>query len=299
MITKKRKILVTGGAGFLGSHIADTLSDDGHEVLIFDTNESPYLRNDQKFIKGDLTDYKNVLEAMKGCDCVYHFGAIADIDDAKSIPRRTLDVNLMGTLNILDAAKENLVKRVMFASTIYVYSESGSFYRVSKHSCELLLQAYQKEFGLDYTILRFGTLYGPRSDQHNSIYRILKQAMSDGVVVHKGDGDEVREYIHVKDASRISVKALEDNFVNEALIITGHHRMKLSEIHAAVKEILGGKLELKYEPHNNKAHYKQTPYSYLPKLGKKLVSNTYTDLGQGLIEVLADIKAPRIEEIRV
>ena len=299
MSSKQLKILVTGGSGFLGSHIADSLSDQGHQVVIFDTKESSYLREDQEFIHGDLTNLEMVKEASKNCDYIYHFGAIADIDDAKDAPRRTLEVNVLGTLNILEAAKENLVKRVLFASTIYVYSESGSFYRVSKHSCELLIQNYQKEYGLDYTILRFGTLYGPRSDRHNSIFRILNQAISENKIHHRGDGQEVREYIHVKDASDVSVKALHEDFVNEALIITGHHRMRIEEIHSAVNEILGGKLDISYEPHDGKSHYKSTPYSYLPKLGKKLVSNAYTDLGQGLIEVLAEIKAPTIEEIKI
>lgn len=293
------RILVTGSSGFLGSHIADSLSDLGHKVTLFDVVSSPYKRDDQEEILGDITDPAVVSDAVKDHDFVYHFAALADIDDAKFDPRKTMEINIMGTLNILEASVEHKIKRVIFASTIYVYSNSGSFYRVSKHSCELLLQNYKKEKNLDYSILRFGTLYGPRSDRHNSIYRILTQALAEKKIDHKGTGDEVREYIHVKDAARVSAMAMNSEFANEALIVTGHHRIKLKEVHQTVNEILGDSLTVTYYSEESKSHYNQTPYSYLPKLGKKLVSTTYHDLGQGLIEVLAEIQEPQAEEIKV
>ena len=299
MKSTQSRILVTGASGFLGSHIADALSDIGHKVTLFDINPSPYKRDDQDMIVGDITDAKIVSDAIKDHDYVYHFAALADIDDAKFDPRKTMEINIMGTLNILEACVEHRIKRVLFASTIYVYSNSGSFYRVSKHSCELLLQNYQKEKGLEYSILRFGTLYGPRSDRHNSIYRILTQALEKKQIEHKGTGEEVREYIHVKDAARVSALALKEEFANEALIVTGHHRIKLKSIHQTVNEILGNSLSIVYHSEENQSHYNQTPYSYLPKLGKKLISTTYHDLGQGLIEVLAEIENPEAEEIKL
>ena len=200
---KPLSILVTGGSGFLGSHIADALSDAGHDIKIFDIKNSLYLKQGQKMIVGDILDAEIVNTAMKGIDIVFHMAALADIDEAHNKPFDTMKINVVGTANILESARQNGVKRVAFASTIYVHSRAGSFYRVSKHACELLLEAYHERFGLDYTILRFGTLYGTRANKTNSVYRLLHEALVTGKIDFYGSGNEVREYIHVLDAAKI------------------------------------------------------------------------------------------------
>ena len=96
------KIIVTGGSGFLGSHIADALSDDGHEVTILDQKKSQWLRSDQNMVCADILDEKSVHSAVNGCDAIYHLAAVADIVDSISNPRKTLEINVMGTLNLLD-----------------------------------------------------------------------------------------------------------------------------------------------------------------------------------------------------
>jgi UDP-glucose 4-epimerase len=288
-------ILVTGGAGFLGSHIADALTDAGHDVLILDIKQSPYLKSGQEMIVADILDSEALNNAMKGIDVVFHLAGLADLDVAYNNPYDAIKVNVLGTTNVLESARFNNVKRVVFASTIYVYSQTGSFYRVSKHSCELLLEAYHERYGLDYTILRYGTLYGTRADEHNSVYKYLKDALSTGKIVFYGTGDEVREYIHVSDAAEICVKVLEEGFKGQTLILTGHHRIKLSELLDVINEILGGKIKVTYNPNKSKAHYVQTPYSYISRVGKKIVSNTYSDLGQSLVEILDEIDSERSE----
>ena len=288
-------ILVTGGAGFLGSHIADALTDDGHNVLILDIKQSPYLKSDQKIIIADILDSEVLNNAMRGIDVVFHLAALADLDLAYNNPYDAIRVNVLGTTNVLESARFNNVKRIVFASTIYVYSQTGSFYRVSKHACELLLEAYHERYGLDYTILRFGTLYGTRADEHNSVYKYLKEALSTGKIVFYGTGDEVREYIHVSDAAGICVKVLAENFKGQTLILTGHHRMKLSELLGMINEILGGKIKITHNPNASRSHYIQTPYSYIPKVGKKIVSDVYCDLGQSLVEILDEIDSKKSE----
>lgn len=284
------KILVTGGSGFLGSHISDALSAAGHKVTLFDLSSSPYLRHDQKMVIGDITNSEHVSTAVAGHDFIFHFAAKADLDDAKNKPKETMTINIGGTINILEAAVQHNIKRIIFASTIYVYSDKGSFYRISKHACEELIYEFKTKFALDYTILRFGTLYGTRSNNSNSLYRVLQNALKNKKIIHKGTGHEVREYIHVKDAADVSVKMLEDDYSNQAYTLTGHHRLKLSEVYDMVKEILGDDIEIVYETQlNTTSHYQNTPYSYLPKAGKKVVLNQYHDLGQGLIEVLSEI----------
>ncbi|MBQ09464.1 MAG: NAD-dependent epimerase [Gammaproteobacteria bacterium] len=293
---KKQNILVTGGSGFMGSHLADALTDTGHNVTIFDIKKSSYLKSKQNMIIANIMDICSIKKAMKGIDVVYHFAGLADIDEAYNNPLDTMKLNVLGTTNVLEAARENMVKKVIFASTIYVYSRTGSFYRVSKHACELLLETYHENYGMDYTILRFGTLYGTRPNEHNSVYRFLKEALSTGKINFKGTGSEVREYIHVSDAANICAKVLDNEFSGQTLILTGHHRMRLSELLDMINEILCNKIKITYYSKNSLAHYTQTPYSYIPRVGKKIIMNTYCDLGQSLVEILDEINSKNSNE---
>jgi UDP-glucose 4-epimerase len=284
-------VLVIGGSGFLGSHTADALSDAGHNVKIFDILKSPYLQNNQEMIVGDILDKKAIDEAVKQCDIVYNFAGMTDIDEAYSGPIVTIEKNIMGNTIVLEACRSNNVKRFVFASTIYVYSKAGSFYRSSKQACELIIENYNESFNLPYTILRYGSLYGPRAKDNNWIHRILKQALTEGKITRHGDGEEIREYIHVKDAAKLSVNILSKEFENRSVTITGNQPMKIKDLHIMVKEILDNKIKLEYLPDVSNTHYEITPYSYNPKIAQKLVSNEFHDMGQGIIECLEEIDA--------
>ena len=131
MDKKSLNIMVTGGSGFLGSHIADALTSFGHKVTIFDIKESPYLKEGQNMVVSDILDGDELTRRMKGMDIVFHLAALADLDMAQDKPHETMKINVLGTTNVLEAARLNEVDRVMFASTIYVNSRTGSFYRVS------------------------------------------------------------------------------------------------------------------------------------------------------------------------
>jgi len=283
------KAIVFGGSGFLGSHIADCLTEKGFEVTIFDLKPSPYLLPEQKMIIGDMIDEKAVFEAVRGQDYVYNFAGIADLDDATTKPMDTVQQNIAGTVVLLEASRKNAAKRFVYASTIYVYSEKGGFYRCSKQAAELYIEEYERKFSLDYTILRYGTLYGPRSDQRNSIYRYTKQAIEDKKIICIGTGDETREYVHVKDAARLSVSILAEEYRNKHIIITGHHPMRFKDMLFMIREILDNQIEIQFSGNENEAHYNITPYSFVPKIGHKLVNHYYLDMGQGLLECINEI----------
>jgi UDP-glucose 4-epimerase len=240
-------------------------------------------------IVGDVLDGVSVLKAVKGCDYVYHFAGLADLDDATTKPLDTVKKNIMGTTVILDAAVQTSVKRFVYASTIYVYSDLGGFYRCSKQAGELYVEEYQTRYGLEYTVLRYGTLYGPRADKRNSLYRYLKQGLLEGRIQFGGSKDDIREYIHVRDAARLSVDILSEAFRNQHIIITGHHPTRATDLLNMIRDILNREVVIEFTDVPNNAHYAITPYSFIPKIGNKLVSNCYVDMGQGLLECIHDI----------
>lgn len=283
------KILVFGGSGFLGSHVADALSEAGHKVTIFDLKPSPYLRDDQVMVTGDILDMDLVEGVIKKQDVVYHFAGIADIDECAARPVDTVKFNILGTVQILESCQKHKIKRFIFASSAYVYSNSGFFYCTSKKACESLIENYYELYGLSYTVLRYGSLYGGRADKHNSIYKLIKQALSEGRITYYGTGDEIREYIHVRDAAQGSVLILKPEYENQNIILMGNEKMRYKDLLEMIQEMLGNKIGIEIKPSQRKAHYKVTPYNFNPKLGKKLITNPHIDMGQGLLNCMAEI----------
>ena len=167
------RVLLTGGSGFLGSHIADALSNRGHEVIILDTCPSPFLRDNQIFVQGSVLEVDVVDRAIEGCEVVYHMAAISDIDAARLAPVETIRVNVLGTALLLEASRNAHVNRFIYASSVYVYSDFGSFYRTSKQASELLIEDYWERYALPFTILRFGSIYGRRSNHFNWIHNTI------------------------------------------------------------------------------------------------------------------------------
>jgi UDP-glucose 4-epimerase len=293
------RAVVFGGSGFLGSHVADALTKAGYEVTVFDLIESPYLQGGQNMIVGNILERDAVMRAIKGSEVVYNFAGVADLEKAKEKPVKTVEINILGNTIILDACRENNVKRFVFASSLYVYSKTGSFYRSSKQACELIIENYHEDYGLPYTILRYGSLYGPRADETNWIYKVINQAIIEGRITRYGDGEELREYIHVEDAARCSVDILSKDFENEYVILTGYQQMKIKNVMKMINEMLENKIELEFLPANSNLHYEITPYSFSPKIAKKYVSKYYLDIGQGLLQCLEEAykKHHRYKEI--
>lgn len=285
----KAGVVVFGGSGFLGSHVADALSDAGYRVRLFDQKKSPFLREDQEMIIGDIRDNAKVCDAVRGCAYVYNFAGMADLDDASTKPQDTIDLNVTGNVNVMEAALKAGVKRFIYASTIYVYSDKGGFYRASKQASELYIEEYHRRFGLDFTILRYSTLYGPRADERNSIYRYLKQALAGEKIEVYGSGRQVRDYVHVRDAARLSVDILDERYENRHLIISGHHPIKFQDMILLMGEMLGKEIKVIPSQKASLAHYDYTPYSFTPKIGHKLTNHLYLDMGQGLLECLQEI----------
>jgi len=284
------KSVVFGGSGFLGSHVADALSEKGYDVFIYDVSESKFLKENQQMIVGDILDTQKVRAAVSGADYVYNFAGISDIDVASGQPLKTIEINILGNTNIMEACRDNKsLKRFIFASTVYVYSDLAPFYRSSKQSCELIIEDYQKRYGIDYTVLRYGSLYGNRANEFNFIFRSIKQAIEEGKITRSGDGEEIRDYINVLDAAKCSVDILTAEFKNQHVILTGTQSSKVKDFLVMIKEIFNNKIDIEYLDGTNSHHYEITPYSFRPRVAKKFVANCYYDLGQGILDVIYDV----------
>ncbi len=286
---QNESVVVFGASGFLGSHVADALSAAGYRVRLFDRSPSPYQKNNQEMVIGNIMDLDQVIEAAKGATYVYNFAAIADIDEANDKPIPTATINVLGNMHALEAARIVGARRFVFASSVYVYSESGSFYRASKQAAERFTETYHERYGLNYSILRYGSLYGRRSDKRNGIYRMLHEAVAHHSITYKGSGEALREYIHVEDAARMSVQILAPEFANRHLILTGQEKMRIKDVMRMISEILPWPVELHFDEANMVHHYEITPYAFQPRIGRKLVLNEHVDLGQGILDCLREI----------
>jgi UDP-glucose 4-epimerase len=284
-----KRVTVFGGSGFLGSHVCEKLSDAGYQVVIFDQVPSPWLREDQQMLIRDILNESDVARAVEGAEIVFNFAGIADIGEADERPSDTIKYNILGNAHILDACVKEGVKRYVFSSSVYVYSGSGGFYRCSKQACELYIENYHKVHNLEYTILRYGSLYGPRADERNAIFRFVKEAMEKRKISYSGKSEALREYIHVEDAAKISVEILLPEYANEHIVLTGHQPMTVGNLFKMIEEILGYPVESDFENSQDNGHYVISPYSFSPKIGKKLTPPLHVDLGQGILRMIEDL----------
>ena len=286
-----KKVLVVGGSGFLGSHVADELTEKGYEVTIFDQKKSTWINDNQKFIESDLLDREHVIKSLEGFNFVIHFAGIADIGESKEKPLETIETNIIGTANLLEGCRKNKIEKFIFASSVYVFSKYGSFYGKSKQACELLIEEYQNEFNLDYIHVRYGSLYGPRAQEWNGLKKYISEIIKNKQIDFSGNGEEKREYIHVKDAAIMTASLLESDEKNIAVNITGHQVISTMDLFKLIFEVLQLEENINLSKESNVvSHYKISPYSFQPKESKKLVPKKFIDIGQGVLEIIHEIE---------
>ncbi len=237
-------------------------------------------------IIGSILDEKVVDEAVRHADMVFNYAGIADIGEANARPIDTAKINVLGNVTVLEACRKANVQRYIFASSLYVYGKSGGFYRCSKQASEIYIENYQATFGLPYTILRYGSLYGPRADQRNAIERFVHEALTTGIIKYYGSPTALREYVHVDDASTATLAILAPEFANQNIIISGNQPMRVGDLFKMIGEMLGKELVIEYENDPNSGHYQITPYAFMPRVGRKLVPPLTVDLGQGILRVM-------------
>jgi len=282
-------IAVFGGSGFLGMYLVNELVRREHTVTVFDKVIAPEKIEGANYFEADIMEREKVIDTIteNSFDVVYNLAGFANLDRAVRFPYLTMQLNVIGNINILDACVKANIKRFVYASSAYAMSDKGSFYGISKLASEKIVEEYSQKFNLSFTILRFGSVYSEKAFDNNYIYNLVESAIKTKKIDHGGDGSEVREYIHASDAAKLSVDVIEsEDFKNEHVIFTGTEKMKRVELFQLINEILGDKIEINLEKGVYHHHYKLTPYSYSPTLSRKMVANPHIDMGQGILECI-------------
>ncbi len=215
MSLKEKNVLVTGGAGFIGSHMVELLYDEGAGVTVFDNLSAGTLANlhvQCKFIKGDLRDEASVRKALERVDIIFHFGANASVPFSVDNPRYDFETNAIGTFNILNAALNSNVKKIVYASTAAVYGEPRQIpvpethplepispYGASKLAAERMGFAFKETYGMDFAAVRIFNTYGPRQPRYVMYDFIHKLRKNPSVLEVLGTGEQVRDYCYVSD----------------------------------------------------------------------------------------------------
>jgi len=216
------RILVTGGLGFIGSHLADALLQNGHEVTILDRNKKPVYKPDCRIIYGDIRKRRDVEQAAKGKDKIFHLAAQASVAISVSEPQMTAETNVIGTLNLLDAAVKNKIENFVNISSCSVYGEAKylpvdekhelnpkSPYAASKLAAEEFCRTYHNLHGLNVNSMRFFNVYGPRQQgEYAGVIQIfINKLKKKKQPVIFGDGEQTRDFVYVKDAADAAIAA--------------------------------------------------------------------------------------------
>jgi UDP-glucose 4-epimerase len=247
-------VLVTGGAGFIGSHVVDKLRAAGHEPRIFDLRPSPHHEpGEVDTYIGDLLNADDLRDAMRDCDAVAHLAASADVGIVADEPVEAEALNSRGTLNVLEAARRSGVERVVYASTIWVYSDGcGSevdeestvglpshLYTATKLAGEMYCKSYSELYDVDFTILRFGIPYGPRARPAAVIPAFVRKALEGEPLTIAGVGDQSRRFVYVEDLARGVVDALRPVAANRVYNLVSDRDVSIKEIAHTVREQVG------------------------------------------------------------
>ena len=256
--TKMSKILITGGAGFIGSHLTAYLLNQGNEIIVLDN----LLRGNKiesevfkkiTFIEGDVRDFDTVLNASKGCDLVYHLAAVLGVDIVADNPVETMDTEVVGTRNVVQAALKNNIKKVIYASTSGVYGHSAieksvdeeimidprTSYAMAKRYNEIYLKAIYEEKGLESVSLRFFNVYGGRQDQRMVIPRFFEQAKKNEPITVFGSGKQTRDFTSIEETIKATVLLAEQSKGSEIFNVANETELTILELAEFIIGITG------------------------------------------------------------
>ena len=250
------RVLVTGGAGFIGSHVVDRLRAAGHEPVIYDVRPSPFHVNGNTpdTILGSILDIDSLTRAMRGCDAVIHLAAAADVGEVEKAPVESEELNARGTVSVLQAARDARIRRVVYASTIWVYSDVDAdhvdedtplpppahLYTASKLAGEMYCKSYAELYDLEFTIMRFGIPYGPRARPAAVIPAFVNKALAGDPLTIAGTGEQTRRFVYVEDLAEGCVRGLAPQAARRTYNLVGEEDVSIRQIADTVQGIFEG-----------------------------------------------------------
>ncbi|HEY41132.1 MAG TPA: SDR family oxidoreductase [Dehalococcoidia bacterium] len=266
-----QRVVVTGGAGFIGSHVAEALAQRGYRVVVLDDlstgrkgNIEQFLSNgDVEFVQGSITDISLLQHAFKGARCVFHLAALPSVPRSIENPAASHEVNATGTLNVLLAARDNAVRRVIYSSSSSVYGDTPTLpkredmplnprspYAVSKMTGEYYCSVFQQVYALPIVCLRYFNVYGPRQDPASQyaavIPRFINWISQGNQPVILGDGEQTRDFTFVRDVVAANILAMEKD-LNGVFNIGGGRSIAINKLARLVIRLMGNNVEPVYE----------------------------------------------------
>lgn len=260
------KVVVTGGSGFIGSHVVDAMVDAGHEVTVIDHRVRPY-RNDIAYEDIDLLDLSSVLAATRGAEHVFHLAAVSNVNYALKFPVYTTALNVMGTANVLEAARVNGAKRMYLASTVWVYNGApnghgeaidesvpfhlngaGHIYTSTKMASEMLCHNYRELYNVPLTVLRYGIPYGPRMREELLIPIFLRKALSGEPLTVSGKGEQYRKFVYVRDLADAHVLAMDECAMGQTYNLEGTRKVTVLEVAEGIRDLVGEHVKIELTP---------------------------------------------------
>ena len=246
------RVLVTGGAGFIGSHVVDKLIAAGHEPRILDVRPSTY-HPEVDTVIGDMCVLEDVLRAADGCDAIAHLAAAADVGEVQQDPLGSEQLNARGTACVLEAARQLEVSRVVYASTIWVYSDveaehvdeatalapPAHLYTATKLAGELYCRSYRELYRVESTVLRFGIPYGPRARPAAVIPIFVRKALAGEPLTLAGGGLQTRRFVYVEDIAEGVVAGLAPQAADRTYNLVGDEEVTIRQIAERVRDEVG------------------------------------------------------------
>ena len=302
-----KKILITGGCGFLGSHLTEFLLANKFAVRIFDTHSFPYVLNDEQRdnfeeVIGDLTNFSDVQKAVEGCEGILHLAAISRVKDGYLRPYECISTNILGTANILESIRLSLYKPwIIISSTLEVFSDPvkalniETMYGITKFSLELCSHIYSKDYGLKVLIVRLSSIYGSERDNPNKVLPIFLNKALKGETLFVNDLKPIHDYIHYKDIVSGMQKAIHyiDKSINgtyEVMAFCSGTTLSLKDIAQIVIEETNSKSEMIVRDKSSEIE-KLTVLENDPSKSKELIGfESKIVLGKGIKELLLDKK---------
>lgn len=254
------RVLVTGGSGFIGSHVVDKLREHGVTVRVFDLTPPTY-RDDVEYHQGSILEMEHLRSALHHVDAVMHLAAVANVKDVFEEPHYSETVNVQGTINMLEAMRRSGVTRLIFGSTTWIYSDADAekvdettpihapshLYTATKLAGEYYCHAYAKLYDLEPTILRYGIPYGPRARPGAVIPIFVEKALQGESLTIQGDGSQYRKFVYVEDLAEGNVLALKSVAKNKIYNLDGNEKITIRQIAETIQKILGG-VHIEYIP---------------------------------------------------